>query len=214
MLRLSLRQIGFPLCLAFAAMSGGAAADTGPAHLVIRIYDGTSADAATRTAAMHTAAAIVADGGIDATWQDCTAGAHRPACTPSRLGRELIIRIMATPAPGTLVAGGASATGGTAGTLSLILGFAVIDPASGIGSLATVFMDRIQAIAQRTDVAASSVLGLTMAHEVGHLLLGTPTHGRTGLMRETWTDQELALGREDDWQFGPSEKHILQSLRR
>ena len=75
-------------------------------------------------------------------------------------------------------------------------------------------MDRIEAIAHRIDVPRpSSVLGSAIAHEVGHLLLGTPTHGVSGLMREVWTEEELALGREEDWLFTPSERHILQTLQ-
>jgi hypothetical protein len=211
MLRASPRQIIVALLAAVVAMVGVAAADARPADVVIRIYDGTAAGAASRAAAVQTAAAIVAEAGIHPAWYDCTDNSQRPECTPSRRGRELIIRIMATPAPGAPVTGGAIAT---ATARTFILGFAVIDPASGVGSLATLFMDRIEAIARRIDVPPSAVLGLTIAHEVGHLLLGTPTHGRSGLMREVWTDEELALGREDDWRFGPSEKRVLQSRRR
>ena len=214
MVRASFRQIVIALLPAFAAMAGIATADTRPAPLVIRIYDGTAADAASRASAIHTAANIVADAGLHVAWHDCTNDAQRAECTPSRRGRELIIRIMATPAPGTPIQADAIDTGASALTFTRILGFAVIDPASGGGSLATIFRDRVDAIAQRAEVASSAVLGVTIAHEVGHLLLGTPTHGRNGLMREIWTDQELALGRVDDWLFSPSERHILQSIVR
>ena len=213
MLRASLRQIIIALLPAFATTVGVAAAETRPANLVIRIYDGTSADAASRAAAIQTAAAVIAGAGIHAAWYDCTRELQRPGCTPSRRGRELIIRIMPAPAPGTTLTGGSLETRSNAGTVRLILGFAVIDPASGVGVLATIFMDRVEAIAHRIDVPLSSVLGSAIAHEVGHLLLGTPTHGLSGLMREIWTEEELALGREEDWLFTPSERHILQTLQ-
>lgn len=214
MIRVPLRQIIVELVPAFAVMVGVAAAETPPANLVIRIYDGTATAAANRAAARQTAATIVANAGIEAAWYDCTDDSQRTECASSRGGRELIIRIMATAPRGTVVTGGAVETDALAPTFRLILGFAVIDPVSGVGSLATVFMDRIEALARRTDVPASSLLGLTIAHEVGHLLLGTATHGRTGLMREVWTDEELALGREDDWLFAPSERQMLRSVPR
>ena len=214
MLRASLRQIIIVALLpSFATTVGVAAAETRPANLVIRIYDGTSADAASRAAAIQTASAVIAGAGVHAAWYDCTRELQRPECMPSRRGRELIVRIMPTPAPGTTLTGGSLETRSNAGTVRLILGFAVIDPASGGGVLATIFMDRVEAIAHRIDVPPSSVLGSAIAHEVGHLLLGTPTHGLSGLMREIWTEEELALGREEDWLFTPSERHILQTLQ-
>jgi hypothetical protein len=209
MLRVSPRLI--VALLAAFAVAGVAAADPRPAQVVIRIYDGTTADAASRAAAMQRAAAIIADAGIDALWHDCTGNAPRPACTPTRHGRELIIRIMATPAPGTPGADRDTDTDGRGGTFRLMLGFAVVERAGGVGSLATIFGDRVDALAQRTALAPSAILGLTMAHEVGHLLLGTAAHGRSGLMREVWTDAELVLGRQDDWLFAPSERQILQA---
>jgi hypothetical protein len=209
MLRVSPRPMIVALLAAFA-FTGVAAADTRPPQVVIRIYDGTAADGPSRAAAIETAAAIIADAGIHAAWHDCTGDAQQPACTPSRRGRELIIRIMAAPAPGTAPGGGTTETGAVGGTLRSTLGSAVIDPATGVGSLATIYMDRIAALAQRTDVAPGAIVGLTMAHEVGHLLLGTPTHGRTGLMREVWTDRELVLGRHADWLFAPSDRQMLQ----
>ena len=213
MFRASLRQIIVALLLSFATTVGVAAAETRPANLVIRIYDATSADAASRAAAIQAAAAVIAGAGIHAAWYDCTRGLLTPQCPASRRGRELIIRILPTPAPGATLTGGSLETRSNAGTVRLTLGFAVIDPASGVGVLATIFMDRVEAIAHRIDVPASSVLGSAIAHEVGHLLLGTPTHGLSGLMREVWTEEELALGREEDRLFTPSERHILQTLQ-
>ena len=213
MLRASLRQIIIALLPAFATTVWVAAAETRPANLVIRIYDGTSADAASRAAAIQTAAAVIAGAGIHAAWY--------------RLHTRIAVTRMHAVAPrtrvdrpdhahsstGTMLTGGSLETRSNAGTVRLILGFAVIDPASGVGVLATIFMDRVEAIAHRIDVPPSSVLGSAIAHEVGHLLLGTPTHGLSGLMREVWTEEELALGREEDWLFTPSERHILQTLQ-
>jgi hypothetical protein len=75
-------------------------------------------------------------------------------------------------------------------------------------------MDRVQAIAQRTSIPSGSLLGRAIAHEVGHLLLGTNAHAPRGLMREIWTDAELALERREDWLFAPSERAALEPYTR
>jgi hypothetical protein len=41
----------------------------------------------------------------------------------------------------------------------------------------------------------ADLLGLAMAHELGHLLLRSPVHSVTGIMRHQWTEKQL---RDDD----------------
>ena len=183
--------------------------DGGSSRVAIKIYDSASLDDAHRAAAIQTASDIIAGAGIGATWLDCTGDSVRPRCRDARAGRELIIRIAPTFVPGTVVPRGSIESRADGTAVGLMLGFAVVEPSTGAGALATVFMDRILAIAQRTSVPSGSLLGRAIAHEVGHLLLGTNTHARTGLMREIWTDAELALDRPDDWLFAPSDRAAL-----
>ena len=51
----------------------------------------------------------------------------------------------------------------------------------------------------------------TIAHEIGHLLLGSTTHTPTGLMRGAWSDVELRQERPEDWVFPPPLAGLLQS---
>ena len=64
------------------------------------------------------------------------------------------------------------------------------------GWLATVFSDRIDQAASRVGVEPGTLLGRVMAHEVGHLLLGSGYHGEAGLMRAEWPDALLARNGE------------------
>jgi hypothetical protein len=91
------------------------------------------------------------------------------------------------------------------------LGYSVIDTPSGIGTLATIFIDRIERIARHAGADYPSLTGRAIAHEVGHLLLGTNTHGESGLMREVWTEQELFQNRREDWVFAARERGQLRS---
>lgn len=212
MLRASRRHAFIALLAAVAVSAGVAAADPRPVNVVIRVYDGTLADAASRAAAIQGAAAILAASDVRAAWYDCTGDSSRPGCGASRHERELIVRIMTSAGPGSLVAAKAHETRRNAAPARLTLGFAVIDSASGGGALATIFVDRVEAVAHRSGVPSRSILARAIAHEVGHLL-GAHRHGPGGLMREVWTDEEIALRREEDWQFAPSERRILQTLQ-
>lgn len=174
-------------------------------RLVIRIYDtGAATFAARRTAAIQTAAAIVDDAGFAVEWRDCSNGLSATGCGRPRGDRDLIVRIMPTAA---LTLRGSSVEAGHR------LGVAVLDPGTRAGEMATVFQDRVEAVAQRTGVNCSELLGRALAHEVGHLLLRELGHSRTGLMRAVWTDVELTSNHREDWVFAPSDRHLL-SLRR
>jgi hypothetical protein len=78
--------------------------------------------------------------------------------------------------------------------------------------MATVFHDQVEAVARRTGVARSELLGRALAHEVGHLLLGVRGHSRTGIMRAVWTDDELTRDRPDDWLFASADRQKLQQV--
>jgi hypothetical protein len=106
---------------------------------------------------------------------------------------------------------GSTVAEAAAGTSRTMLGFAIVPP-TGTGVLATIFMDRVRAAAGRTAIDASVLLGRAIAHEVGHLLLATSGHTDRGLMREVWTDAELAGDRADDWRFAPAERQRLRML--
>src|SRR5207244_8114685 len=68
------------------------------------------------------------------------------------------------------------------------------------GWLATVFSDRIGGAAARVGVDAGTLLGLVIAHEVGHLLLGSGYHGWSGVMQADWPDALLSRAGEP-WHF-------------
>jgi hypothetical protein len=77
------------------------------------------------------------------------------------------------------------------------------------GWLATVFSDRIGGAAARVGLDAGTLLGLVMAHEVAHLLLGIGYHGETGVMRADWSDALLSHTAER-WRFSMLEAARLR----
>jgi hypothetical protein len=147
-------------------------------RLVVRTYDNAGLASFERPIATNEASAILRDAGLELAWRDCRVG-----CAEA-LGRdEIVVRLVtapATAAPGSL-------------------GYALVDLEQGKGTLATVYLDRIRSIARRTGVDAGRLIGRAIAHEIGHLLLGTSRHSAAGLMRARWSDREVKRDVETDW---------------
>lgn len=160
----------------------------------VRVYDFSALDAPLRVAAITEARAILAEGGAPAEWNDCPG--TKTGCAPEPA--DLIVRIVREP--GTQPVGWRRA-----------LGFSVVNPAIGTGRLATVYVNRVETAARRAGVEVGLLLARALAHEVGHLLLRTNGHAEAGLMRATWTDQELTRNVARDWQFGASDRRQLRA---
>jgi hypothetical protein len=201
--------IGFTLALVFAAATAGRAETR---RVVVRVYETGTGDLAMRTAAIQTAASIVELAGIVVEWYDCTDLGRRPVCQDARRSGNFIARIMPTLTPGAPLRKASVEALGAQGDAAPPLGFAVVDPHTQAGKMATVFHDQVEAVARRTGVARSELLGRALAHEVGHLLLGVRGHSRTGIMRAVWTDDELTRDRPEDWVFASADNHRLQQV--
>jgi hypothetical protein len=181
-------------------------------RVVVRVYETGIGDLALRTAAIHTAASIVEMAGVIVEWYDCTDNGRRPVCQDARRSGNFIARIMPALTPGAPLRKPSVEALGAQSEREPPLGFAVVDPDTHAGKMATVFHDQVEAVARRTGVARSELLGRALAHEVGHLLLGVRGHSRTGIMRAVWTDDELTRDRPDDWVFAPVDCQRLQQV--
>jgi len=142
--------------------------------LAVRVYDNTGVPPGDRASALAAARDILKDAGIAVTWRDDD-NVPAPA--------EVIVRIVTAPAE----------------TLPGPLGFSLIDVERRAGTLATVYADRVTRLAALSGTDPGRLLGRAMAHEIGHLLLGTTRHADRGLMRGVWTSVELHRDRAWDW---------------
>ena len=59
------------------------------------------------------------------------------------------------------------------------------------GSLATLSCDAVERFARGNRTLEASYLGHAIAHEIGHLLLGTGAHCNEGIMKAQWNSSEL-----------------------
>jgi hypothetical protein len=181
-------------------------------RVVVRVYETGIGDVALRTAAIQTAASIVEMAGVFVEWYDCTDNGRRPVCQDARRSGNFIARIMPTLTLSVPLRKLSVEALDAQGDAEPALGFAVVDPDTRAGKMATVFHDQVQAVARRTGVARSELLGRALAHEVGHLLLGVRGHSRSGIMRAVWTDDELTRDRPDDWVFASADRQKLQQV--
>ena len=167
--------------------------------VTIRIYNYAGVPPAELAAARASAERILQEAGLSLQWRMCRvpsaaerAGSalnfNSDACTDVlRDAGEFVLRLQ---------------TSAHAGTSShLALGDSLIDGSTGGGVLITIDPQLTRTIAAQASADPAMVLGRAMAHEVGHLLIGTPAHSPHGLMRALWTQRELRGNSADDWQF-------------
>ena len=93
-----------------------------------------------------------------------------------------------------------------------IIGFAAVERGVG-GRVAYVIYDRIRNFASNTDVDDMHMMGIVMAHEIGHLLMMHQSHSDKGLMRGRWQQSEFRSERPIDLEFSePQAVEIRRAL--
>ena len=147
-------------------------------------------------AAPETVRAIFRDSGIEVVWRECASPLVRnapplDACSDLLGPAEVVVRFVPAPA--------------TAPPESL--GFSYVVDGAGIARLASVYPDRVARHAEWAAMSLPALLGRVIAHEVGHLLLGT-RHSRDGLMRARWSIPDLL--RQRSWGFSIEEAAAMR----
>jgi len=159
-------------------------------EITIRTYPVAIAPASLPDA-LSVATNILGRAGVRVAWLPCGQATDRPTPCDSPLNpNEFALRLVTLhdKSMGNVLA----------------LGFAMIDTQQKTGALATVYLDRVQWLAREAGIGESIVLGRAIAHEIGHLLIGTNQHTTTGLMRAVWTRKDLERDRADQWIFTPA----------
>jgi hypothetical protein len=93
-----------------------------------------------------------------------------------------------------------------------VLGTAYPDD-TGVGYFAYVFYDRVQELAERQRLG-HTLLASVMAHEIGHLLLGSNSHSLGGIMCAHWNYDQLRNIAEGVMLFVPSQARMMQDRLR
>ena len=189
------------MVVAMTLTSGSAqGAELAWSGLTVRVYDNADVPKGALRAALDMAAQTLRPADVEVTWVSCSASSGGRCTVP--LGRgELMVRLVRSAK-------------GSSGVSDESLGTALVDPATGTGVLATVYVDRVERLAQGTGGDLGTLLGHAMAHEIGHLLMGRAAHARHGLMRPRWTRAEVTRNAAADWGFDAPDLRAIRARKR
>ena len=168
----------------------------------VRVYDAAPVGDADKTRALAVAAAVLASADLEIHFTNCTRSSREPACNRALGLDELALRLVRSPQRNLHSAG------------PVPLGDALIDPQRRKGTLATIYVERVEALAHESGADAGLLLGRAIAHELVHAFSGQSTHALQGLMRGVWSSWEVALDRVEDWRLHDVEKALLRNSRR
>jgi hypothetical protein len=116
--------------------------------------------------------------GVKIMWLDCSRpegeSMDRPACRTPMNRSHLAVRIV----PWSSKSGDA------------VFGIAFLS-SDGEGAYSDVFYDSVKKLHEEWHTCTPILLGHVIAHEIGHLLLGTNAHSWMGIMRSQWQGEEL-----------------------
>jgi hypothetical protein len=175
--------------------------------IAVEVYNYSAVSADRLARAEEETARIFERIGVATTWLDCKltsqeAARNTPCALPSAPTR-FTLRLLSNSMADSLGVGGD------------IFGSALLPDNRGFGVMANVYADRIRELAGGREFEL--ILGRVIAHELGHLLLGTNAHSAAGIMDARWRDQDLRRSRQAAMTFLPVEArriraHLLERM--
>jgi hypothetical protein len=91
------------------------------------------------------------------------------------------------------------------------LGFAPPCGNEEAGCMAHILYYRVKDLASNGNASLSQILGLTITHELGHLLLGSNAHVANGVMRAQWGQEELRLAAKGGLLFTAEQSSMIRN---
>jgi hypothetical protein len=170
--------------------------DDGPAITVL-VFNFREVPGETLLKAEREAGRILDHAGVHVTWRDCPTGNEPCRKGP---GRVFFLAMMAGPMQNKFL-----------DTVSGFSGYAVLPDL-----LAVVYYDYLPRITGgRSNLSDTAViLGCVIAHELGHLLLGsTHRHSIAGIMQERWGVELTRLALMSQLSFLPEEAKLIHADR-
>jgi len=159
------------------ALFAHAHAESSAVNLTVSVFNDAGVEPSVWSQAQSRATEIMRHSGISLNWLDCGSRASRmpdPNCSAISYPTHLSVRVVPKVSP----------------IKEHIFGQTFQD-AAGEGNYVLVYYPSIETFRAPTTVPTGELLGCVIAHELGHLLLGTASHSATGLMSAVWQDPEL-----------------------
>lgn len=164
---------------------------------MVRVYNGINLPSGELSRAEREAERVFLYTGIQLIWTVGLLGADVNDNIPSEKWNSVVLQLRIWP----------RAMAGQRPTSSETLGFCL----SFENGDAVVLADAIRKRAVFGSTTFADLLGLAMAHELGHLLLRSAAHSVTGIMRARWTEKGLS---DDDRGYLRFTSREAEAMRR
>lgn len=158
----------------FCGVSVGAQTSPGNPQVTVSVYNDSDISDRTLLEAERIATRVFRQAAIDVEWVNIRHSRETTSGDPQASQTALTLRVV--PSPLTLT------------TAAFGVAFLAKD---GSGHYADVFYTPVQKLCAVSNVSASTLLAHVMAHEIGHLLLGSNAHAPLGMMRAHWESGDL-----------------------
>lgn len=162
--------------------------------ITVRVYGEAAVDPDVLAHAKRRVETIFGRAGVGVTWRMCAGTIVDDECSRKPAAAELVVRFLA---------GQASTSSGDACGVALV-------PAKEAGHFLSLFVDCIRRAADPLAVAEDVLMGGSLAHELGHLLLGTNSHSPRGIMQAQPRPIDWELAAHDALRFTSEETLRLQ----
>ena len=166
-------------------------------RLTVSVFNDAAVPQSILAEARTRAGVILERAGVSLDWLDCGTPGDRPptsGCSAIAFPRHLSVRLVSLPS------GAGEDTFGHC-----------FQNADGEGNYAVVYFGALAASRSTDVVHTGELLGLVIAHELGHLLLGLSSHSPTGLMSPVWKSAELRLAVQGNLFFTDEQQHRIRS---
>ena len=210
-LKAGLPSLAILIVVSMAGVSGLAADQTNKKAakrlaITVRVYTYADVLPDDLAAAERVASRIYHQTGVELTWVNCLPASEEaqqnPSCEGPNRPTEIFMRIIpefwesAHFPPSTM-------------------GYAIPTPAPNRGYLAGISLQRVKdQLPEAQALTLGELLGHGIAHEIGHLLLGSNSHSSSGLMSARWNARELRLAARAQLNFtGQQEKAIRADVQ-
>jgi hypothetical protein len=167
----------------------------------VRIHDYADIPSACMASAQEHVKDLYAAIGVNTIWAETVHPGRSSEPARQYIPGELLINIV-TPAMSRRM-----------GVTEHTLGLAAVTLLSR-GKIAYLLFDRIRHVASVSGGQAAEVLGLVIAHEIGHLLLPYGSHSPNGLMRPSWRPEDFMLDTRPQPTFTHAQADDIRELLR
>jgi hypothetical protein len=174
-------------------------------RITVHVYNYVQAPRTAIAGAQAEAAGVLSRAGLQTIWLDCTkpgdSSSPDPVCSVSSGNVDFVMNLVNHLEDFDPWVHRAA------------LGFSIVPTDGEFGSTSYVSLPRVRALAAPGNSSEAKVLGLAMAHELGHLLLGTMDHSYRGIMRALWPSRDLENFDSSEFLFTNDQvKHLRASV--